>query len=120
MFSIAFQGESKTAADDKETSVACVCPRFQSLWTTELFLAFGFDTRSGQSFVSAVEVGGGPAGAFQFETRGGKFLDQCILAALRALRQRLVTHLLKEVFFKAAIGASVSVDRHGRSVGEKQ
>lgn len=71
---------------------------------------------SRKGLVSAVEVCGGPASAPEFKARSGEFLHQCILAALGALRQRLVAHLLKKVLFKAAVSASISVDRHGMKV----
>ena len=63
--------------------------------------------------MAAVEVGRSPAGALEFKTRGGQLLDERVFAALRALRQRLVAHLLKEILLKAAARAFVSVDRHG-------
>ena len=72
--------------------------------------------RGRKGFVPAVEVCGGPARAPELEAGGGELLHQRILAALRALRQRLVTHLLKKILFKAAVRASISVDRHGMKV----
>lgn len=73
----------------------------------------GFGARSRQCLVAAVEVGRSPTGSFELKARGGELLDQRVLTALRALRQRLVAHLLKEILLKAAARAFVSVDRHG-------
>lgn len=76
-------------------------------------LGAGFCVRSRQCLVTAVEVGRSPTGPLELEARGGELLDQRVLTALRALRQRLVAHFLKEILLKAAARAFVSVDRHG-------
>ncbi len=59
-----------------------------------------------------IEVGRSPAAALELEARGGELLAEGLLAALGALGERLVAHLLEILLLKAAGGALISVDRH--------
>ena len=65
--------------------------------------------------LSRLEVGFVPARALQPEHRRGHELLQPLLAAVRALRERLVGDLLQYFFVVAAVWTFVFVERHGYS-----